>query len=775
MLTMKSIINYVKKSKLISKILMVLFCFFVVVFTVSYVRDIETKMALSDIPVILLIYSVFAMLFFVPAIVINQIGKICFEYDRDMTSKKSWIITLLLNLFFGNFGAHRFYVGKKITGMLYLFTFGVFGIGYVYDLIMLILVLFKDKSGATVVTKSFNTKIPFTKKAKDDVLAKTSNKEISTDSSDVIENKKVESAEVLFTDVSIDGFEEKSQVIPQISIESKQNICENKDNTLSNPKVEISFNFENSYHRNDFIEDMKRYENKKGKECAFVPFMQYYPSYDSMDKHQKDYYFYWRNEIRGGVYPKTDLSYIFLYVYELLSGVGYKNSSDGYNMLLNVWENYRTEFPKLDRCLFSWSIDYTWLHNLGFAMPNWENISLPYDDAIKNIIIEKYAEKLPLKLPFVLIDSLCDYSLVRSKFYNDGHQLLLNEAIPRVVALADAFLYKKTGKGIFTTYGSVKSKKQVHYIYQGANCKNANQRTEISVKDYINSPKLRNYINELVRLAENTLRELYSYRGKLRGVELDNETARLIQSFLKKEYSPKKADTPIKRTKVDLDFDSIKDLRNQSDAVRDALEVSESPCGNKELLTDLQAIKELLLQLPPYCRKVIDELKKNDWEIKCDYSTQASIEKINELSTKSVACDILVIENGFLILEDDYRDEFEYIYEHMNEFDETKKSDTANTRFNISVLSAELQELLKSLTLVQTEIVYIILLKNDVDALLDKIATEEMSMPEILIDEINDIASQYIGDILINTFSDEICILEQYYSELKNAIKQEEL
>lgn len=773
---MKKLIRYIKESKIASKILFITFFVIVSLFTIGYTNSEDYQFAIDDILFLFLFYSIFAMLFLIPAIIINQMSKIYFESNRNITSKKSWIITLLLNLLFGNFGAHRFYVGKKITGLLYLGTFGVFGVGYVYDLILLILVLFKDKSGATIVPKSFNiTKLPLAKKTKGDAPFKIPDEKLSADPLDIIEDKKGESNEVLFADVSIDGLEEKFQVIPQKSIEPKQNIRENKDNTLSKPKVEISFNFGTSYHPNNFINDMKRFENKIGKECAFVPFMQYYPSYDSMNKQQKDYYFYWRSEIRRGVYLKTDLSYIFLYVYELLSGYGYKSHTEGYKLLVDVWGNYRTEFPKLDRYLFSWSVDYTWLHNIDFTMPNWENASLPYDDTIKNIIIEKYAEKMPLKLPFILIDSLCDYSLVRSKFYNDGHQLLLNEAIPRVVALADAFLYKKTGKGIFATYGPQHAKKQTYYLYQGANCKNANQRTEISVKDYINSPNLSNYINELVRFAENVLRELYDCRGKLRGVQLDSETAHLIQSFLVKEYSPKKAETPIKRAKVELDFDSINDLRNQSDAVRDALEVSESPIENKELLTDLQAIKELFLQLPLHCRKVIDELKKNDWEIQHDYSIQVSVEKINELSAKAVACDIMVIENGFLILEDDYRDEFEYIYEHIDEFDETNKSDTANARFNISVLSTELQEFLKSLTSVQTEIVYIILLKNDVETLLDKIATEEMSMPEILIDEINDIASQYIGDILIDTFSGEMCILEQYYSELKNAVKQEEL
>ena len=37
--------------------------------------------------------------------------------------------------------------------------------------------------------------------------------------------------------------------------------------------------------------------------------------------------------------------------------------------------------------------------------------------------------------------------------------------------------------------------------------------------------------------------------------------------------------------------------------------------------------------------------------------------------------------------------------------------------------------------------------------------------------EINDIATQYIGDILIDTFGDEMCVLEQYADELKKATK----
>ncbi len=43
-------------------------------------------------------------------------------------------ITWLLLTFLGLFGVHRMYMGKWFTGILYLVTLGLFGIGYIYDL-----------------------------------------------------------------------------------------------------------------------------------------------------------------------------------------------------------------------------------------------------------------------------------------------------------------------------------------------------------------------------------------------------------------------------------------------------------------------------------------------------------------------------------------------------------------------------------------------------------------------------------------------------------------
>lgn len=65
-------------------------------------------------------------------------------------SNKSWVVTMLLCLFLGYLGIHRFYAGKIWTGILYLFTGGLFGIGFVIDFIIICVGAFDDKQGRLI-------------------------------------------------------------------------------------------------------------------------------------------------------------------------------------------------------------------------------------------------------------------------------------------------------------------------------------------------------------------------------------------------------------------------------------------------------------------------------------------------------------------------------------------------------------------------------------------------------------------------------------------------
>jgi TM2 domain-containing membrane protein YozV len=52
---------------------------------------------------------------------------------RFVAGECSYTVAWALLTFLGLFGVHRFYLGKWLSGILYLLSGGLFGIGYLYD------------------------------------------------------------------------------------------------------------------------------------------------------------------------------------------------------------------------------------------------------------------------------------------------------------------------------------------------------------------------------------------------------------------------------------------------------------------------------------------------------------------------------------------------------------------------------------------------------------------------------------------------------------------
>lgn len=81
----------------------------------------------------------------------NNIKNNISSTKTKQVSDKSFTATLLLSIFLGMLGIHRFYAGKVGTGLIWLFTGGIFGFGYVADIIIITSQSFDDALGKTIM------------------------------------------------------------------------------------------------------------------------------------------------------------------------------------------------------------------------------------------------------------------------------------------------------------------------------------------------------------------------------------------------------------------------------------------------------------------------------------------------------------------------------------------------------------------------------------------------------------------------------------------------
>lgn len=93
-------------------------------------------------------------------------------------------------------------------------------------------------------------------------------------------------------------------------------------------------------------------------------FKSYYPTYNAMSDRQLRGYFTWRAAVRRGEIEETSLSFAYVYLYELICGIGVSDPTEGFERLLAFWDTYREFSPEIDRFARLWLQDYVVYHGL---------------------------------------------------------------------------------------------------------------------------------------------------------------------------------------------------------------------------------------------------------------------------------------------------------------------------------------------------------------------------------------------------------------------------
>ena len=142
-------------------------------------------------------------------------------------------------------------------------------------------------------------------------------------------------------------------------------------------------------------------------------FFRYYPTYQLMSDVQLRGYFSWRTKVRKGQVEYIPLSFVFVYLYELLNLIGVETPEEGYEKLLWFREAYAPFDGSLEHYLKDWLVDFAAYYGLDPVLIRDEESLLPYRQFT---VLYRWKTHSKEEL-FSAISGLSSYNIEKSKFY----------------------------------------------------------------------------------------------------------------------------------------------------------------------------------------------------------------------------------------------------------------------------------------------------------------------------------------------------------------------
>ena len=395
-------------------------------------------------------------------------------------------------------------------------------------------------------------------------------------------------------EITSDGYDSISAPIPVKKLPQKTSattVYEYKPDNIFINKVRITtqesdgnvFNLSNL-----FMRERAALIDRKGVECPHVSFYSYAPRYSQMTRAQLSYYLWWRENARRSNYIKTDISYIKLYVTELVTSLDGEDVTDA---LYKLCQMSKLCFDNPVGKIYMGRVisDFCLLHGLSCPTPLLEGV---FPSLISEHICDEFFLALnehtrhtyaPLALSYISV-----YNYKKSKLYSE-HKDSFDKYIPNALFAVfenDAAYSKITSlaSGIFST--SLTDRKlfdgRPEFCAQGA-------RLLVS---YYPIGCITATVTNAVRYAENKLRECLNIRTRLAISEIDADIQKAIDSYFSSVASdfikekPKAPSMRIeKKVKIE-EYDKLYDLPKSTLSLERAAEIEKSSWATTYKLTE---------------------------------------------------------------------------------------------------------------------------------------------------------------------------------------------
>ena len=330
-----------------------------------------------------------------------------------------------------------------------------------------------------------------------------------------------------------------------------------------------------------FMEDFT--DNYEGE----ARFNMYFPYYQHMGYEQLRTYFTWRTKVRSDNTPQTHVSYIFLYIYELLSNIGV-DKSQALDKLLTLLKEYKDVYPELSKYIPIWVKEYIVYYDMPFEFADFVNEHDLYEYYPLLFMFDFDNAKI-----LELWNTVSTYDIKTSKFYqdNDAKQfsdyfravlIALNDYFnTKTLNLRDLIIYKINNRVVWQPF-----KRALFYPitkhddrkislpgWETYSLKNS-RWTKSHPIFYSNRDSVVGY---LIKKTEACMRDVFKYKYKLKvntksfphfyvdAKEFDDVISRAVSEHY--NY--------VNRTVVSVDFENLERIRVEALSTQDKLIVPE--------------------------------------------------------------------------------------------------------------------------------------------------------------------------------------------------------
>jgi len=343
------------------------------------------------------------------------------------------------------------------------------------------------------------------------------------------------------------------------------------------------------YRQAKFMEDFT--DNYEGN----ARFNMYYPFYQNMGYEYLRTYFTWRSKVRNDDIQPTSLSYIFLYIYELLSGIGTDDPTDGLNRLMVIWNTFSTEYSVIAKYLPKWIKDYFIFYELPHNFSDFvkEN-KMQKHYSLSLLFNENTRDKLELW------NGISGYDVTNSKYYKEDNEQLMSDCFEVVLHEIQEFCKKRNTRFEDLLVYSVSRRSPWYPFKQALFCRQIKQNDrEIIISEFekyycknnqwtaslpIYYSTQKDFVGYVIKKTEACLRLETKYKYKLvadmksgkrpfrelqrpaaKRAELDKVIEKAVADFYKE----------LNRTIVKVDHSNLKRIREEALETQEQLIVPE--------------------------------------------------------------------------------------------------------------------------------------------------------------------------------------------------------